>query len=83
MGPRLQITVPNEPGQIADQLDEITEQIWREVNGRVSRARVRQVAAEVAFMFHTARITVFVPIFIRRATSARINEEIPRDGVRI
>ena len=58
------------------ELDGLIEQTWRDLDGRVPRARVRQVAIEVAAEFHDATVTTFIPIFIRRRTRERLEEKI-------
>lgn len=83
MHQRLQTAVPNERDCVADQLDEITEQVWRDLKGRASRSRISQVAAEVAVNFRHATVTVFVPLFVRRTTRERLAEEIRREEVRV
>ncbi len=63
-------------------LDDVIEQIGRDLGGQISPARIREVAAEVAARFKDARITAYLPIFIRRRTCERLKKEILRDEVR-
>ena len=48
--------------------DALIEQIWQDLNGQVSRLKIRQVATDVVAMFQDAKVRTFVPIFIRRTT---------------
>lgn len=60
----------------ADYLDELIEQIWRDLARQVPRERVSQVAAEVATEFRQATVTAFVPLFIHRLTREKLTEEV-------
>jgi hypothetical protein len=53
--------------EMADELyDSLIEQIWRDLNGQISRVKIRQVATDAAARFQDAKVRTFVPIFIRR-----------------
>ena len=52
--------------------DALIEQVWRDLNGQVSRLKIRQVATDVAAMFQDAKVRTFVPIFIRRTTCEQL-----------
>jgi hypothetical protein len=66
--------------------DSLIEQIWHDLDGQVARERIRQVAAEIAAEFHTATVTAFVPIFIRRRAREKLeiqvneNQDFALDG---
>ena len=47
-------------------LEALTEELWVDLNGEVDRHAIRQVLTEVAPTYREARITTFVPIFVRR-----------------
>jgi hypothetical protein len=47
-------------------VNQMTEQIWRELGGKVSRETVQQVVSDVTPRYHDARILAYVPIFVRR-----------------
>lgn len=64
--------VKSDKGNISDYLDNLIEQIWRDLGGQVPRQQIRQVAAEVTAEFHDATVTAFVPIFVRRRTRERL-----------
>ena len=53
--------------------DLLVERIWCKLGKQVTRERIRQVALEVAAEFREAKITTFVPIFIRRLTLERLS----------
>lgn len=52
--------------------DTIVEAIWSDLEGRVDREQVREVALDVAQDFADATVTSFVPLFIRRRTYERL-----------
>ncbi|MFW6069396.1 MAG: three-helix bundle dimerization domain-containing protein [Chloroflexota bacterium] len=58
---------------LAGLVDEtVIEAIWSDLEGRVDREQVRQVALDVAQDFADATVTSFVPLFIRRRTYERL-----------
>ena len=61
---------------INDVDDSLTEQIWHDLDGQVTREQIRQVATEIAAEFSTATVTVFVPIFIRRRARERLETRV-------
>lgn len=60
--------------------DQLVDEIWKELGGRVERARVYAVAQEAEREFRDATVTLFVPIFIRRLISERLMVEINGEG---
>lgn len=56
--------------------EELVEDIWRDLEGRVARENILQVATEVAAKFQEASVMTFVPIFIRRQTSERLKARL-------
>lgn len=48
--------------------DGLVEEIWQDLDGRVSHGQIRQTAYEVAARYQNAKITTFIPIFIGRNT---------------
>lgn len=58
---------------VADLVDDpVIEAIWSDLDGRVDREQVREVALNVAQEFADATVTSFVPLFIRRRTYERL-----------
>ncbi len=53
-------------------IDTITEQIWNELNGAVTRSTIHEVLTEVVANYENARIQTFVPIFVRRDAVKRL-----------
>ena len=47
-------------------VDQMTEQVWRELGGKVSREAVQQVVSDVVPRYQDARILSYVPIFVRQ-----------------
>lgn len=67
---------PTEPivDDVSNYVDDLlVERIWRRLDKQVTREHIRHVALEVAAEFRGARITTFVPIFIRRLTLDRLS----------
>ena len=53
----------------SEYIDErLIEEIWQDLDGRASHEQIRQTAYEVAARYQDAKITTFIPIFIRRNT---------------
>jgi hypothetical protein len=44
----------------------LTEELWDDLGGEVDRQTIRRVLTEVVGTYQDARITTFVPIFVRR-----------------
>ena len=58
-------------------VDEVlVEQIWRDAQGKVSRMQIQQLVMEAASEFAHAKITTYVPIFVRR----QVREKLVRMG---
>ncbi len=58
---------------VADLVDDpVIEAIWSDLDGRVDREQVREVALNVAQEFADATVTSFIPLFIRRRTYERL-----------
>lgn len=53
--------------------DLLVDSIWCDLGKRIPHEHIRQVALEIAAEFREARITTFVPIFIRRQTLRRLS----------
>lgn len=56
--------------------EQLVEDIWHDLEGRVTRENILQVAIEVATKFQDAAVTSFVPIFIRRQTSEQLKARL-------
>ena len=48
--------------------DKLIELIWHDLHKLISRRRVADVTHRIAAGFADARVTAFIPIFVRRAT---------------
>lgn len=67
-------TLMHAPGNAQDwYLDDLVDHLWHEVNQRVPRAHVSQVATSVLEEFAHARVKVFVPLLVRRLTRERLD----------
>lgn len=53
-------------GAAASDVDQVTEQIWCELDGKVSRETIQQVVSVVAARYRDAQGSTYVPIFVRR-----------------
>ena len=56
--------------------DELIELIWHDLHESISRRRIAEVAHRIAAGFADAKITAFIPIFVRRATCERLRPEV-------
>lgn len=56
--------------------DDLLQQIWHDVEEKVSLARVAEVAFHFADKYREARVTAFIPLLIRRMTKERLQTEI-------
>lgn len=52
--------------------DGLIEEIWQDLGGRISHEHIRQTVYEVAARYQDAKISTFIPIFIRRVTKERL-----------
>lgn len=58
---------------LTDFVDEtLIDDIWRDLDGRIDRDQIREVATKVAREFVDATVTSFIPLFIRRRTYERL-----------
>ena len=55
-------------GDLDWDVESLVEQIWADLGGQVSRLAIRHKVADVVPAFQDARITTYVPIFVRRRT---------------
>jgi hypothetical protein len=56
--------------------DQFVDEICKELEGQIERARVYAVAQEVESEFRDATVTTFIRIFIRRLTLERLMVEM-------
>jgi len=52
--------------------DGLIEEIWQDLDGLISHEQIRRAAYEVAARYQDAKISTFIPIFIRRNTKERL-----------
>lgn len=52
--------------------EDLINGIYNDLDGRVNREQIRQTAYEVAGRYKDAKISTFIPIFIRRVTKERL-----------
>jgi len=70
------------PAGVPGGLEDLVESVWRAVDGRLPRARVLEIVAEVAAEFQGVAITAYVPIFIARRARARLSASASAEGAR-
>ena len=58
-------------------VESLVDQIWTDLGGAVSRLAIRRKVAEVSPAFQDARITAYVPIFVRRRTVEQLRAGLP------
>ncbi len=61
-------------------LTELVDSIIKDADQGIPRARIEEVASELATRFEGARITTYVPIFLSRMIRAHLQEEVRRAG---
>lgn len=59
-----------------DGLNPLIEQVWRELDGKVPRSRIRRVAICVAAQFENATVTTYIPLFVRHLTREWLKAEV-------
>ncbi|HMN27467.1 MAG TPA: hypothetical protein PKE45_04860 [Caldilineaceae bacterium] len=50
----------------------LVEQLWQDVHGKVSRVQIQQLVMEATGEFAHAKITTYVPIFVRRQVREKL-----------
>jgi len=60
-------------------VEDLIEQIWRDLGGAKSHSHIRSVLREVAPEYENARIKIFVPILLRRDVLQRLQDELELD----
>jgi hypothetical protein len=58
-----------------DDVVELVELVYRDFNGGVPRARVVRAVQAAAAQYRDARITMYVPMFVRRAAREALTRE--------
>ncbi len=58
--------------------EEIVDQIWRDLGQQVDKPRIAAVAREVAADLADARITGYIPLFVRRLVCERLQSPAQR-----
>ena len=60
--------------------EQLSEQVWLAMKQRCPLERVRVVIAEVAARYIEAKITVYVPIIVRREAIEMLRSDLARGG---
>ena len=58
-----------------ERLEELTEQVWQDLDQKLARRRIHQGVVEVADLFQGARVTTFLPIILRRLTLEKLQAD--------
>ena len=69
-------------GEVIINLDHLIWQVWYELDGRVPRARIRQVATQVAAAFRDAPVTIHIPLWVRHLTREWLKADITRRNLK-
>jgi hypothetical protein len=48
------------------EIEAMIEEVWHQLRGRARRTEILQVLLEILPKYEDARVTLFVPIFVRR-----------------
>jgi hypothetical protein len=59
-----------------DDLNQLVEQVWRDLDGQISKARIRRVIDCVAVLFEDAKVTTNIPLFVRHLTREWLKAEM-------
>jgi hypothetical protein len=57
-------------------LNHLIDEVWRDLDGQIPEARIRQVAICVATMFENAPVTTHLPLIVRHLTREWLKAEI-------
>ena len=60
------LSMKAEAGVSIVDLDELTEKIWRDLQGQVDQSKIRQVLVDLKPKYQEARILTFIPLLMRR-----------------
>ena len=60
--------------------DSLVEQLWRELNGQVSRQQIVGAVTEIAAGFEKATVRGFVPIFVHRRALEQLRGTLASPG---
>ncbi|GJQ52737.1 MAG: hypothetical protein HKUEN02_15840 [Anaerolineaceae bacterium] len=63
-----------------DDLSHIIEQTWHDLDGKVFLAQIRETAYKVAAGFHSAAVTAYISLFVRRQTRELLREKTKIEG---
>jgi hypothetical protein len=55
-------------------VESVVEQIWSDLGGAVERPAIHREVAKVIPVFKDARITTYVPLFVRKRTVERLQD---------
>lgn len=55
--------------------EHVIDQIWRDLGQQVDKQRIAAVAHEIAAGFADARVTGYIPLFVRRRACERLSHE--------
>jgi hypothetical protein len=72
------VFVDTSAGAVTNDLDRLTWQVWHELDGQVPRARIRQVAMQVAAAFRDAPVTIHISVWVRHLTREWLKAEVTR-----
>jgi hypothetical protein len=62
------------PGKIGAVDDSLVEELWHELDGRVSHEQIRRLVTEIAAEYRDAAVQAFVPIFVHRKVLDQMKE---------
>jgi hypothetical protein len=63
-----------------DQVDQtFVEDLWQNLEGKISQDQIRKIAIEIAEDFQDATITAYIPILLRRRVRDRLNRIISQN----
>ena len=60
------LSMKAEAGVSIVDLDDLTEKVWRDLQGQVDQSKIRQVLVDLKPKYQEARILTFIPVLMRR-----------------
>lgn len=66
-----------------DMNDSIIENVWKYLDGQVSREQIGRVVAEVMLGFQDATVRAFVPIFVHREAVERLQSQLNENSLSV
>ena len=57
-------------------VETVIEQVWQDLQGEFDRSLILQVLLQIIPKYENARVTTYVPLFVRRETVAALRSQL-------